>query len=363
MLLSIVIPTKNRYHTLIPVVENIIDNIDGNYEIVIQDNSEIKEDLSSKILNDSRVKYFYTFKSMPISDNTELAIENSSGKYILFIGDDDFVSPKVVDAVELMEKHSLENLTYEAGYYWWNTVEFYKTNFYHDKEKLWLPKDKSMVLKSKNSKCELEKFYRRGGVSIGGLPRVYHGITKRSVLEKVKESTGNYVVGSCPDISLSISISLIIDEFHFVSWPLTIYGGSKGSGGGMTASKKHFAKIEEMPWLRDNISKRWYPKIPRLWSERTIYPQTSIEVHEAFGERYPLDFYEMYAALFSYEPHLKRFWLDGYKHSGLTSHLTLFLKVIKKIIGQIVSKSKYKLKLLPYNVSVETLDTLPDKLK
>ncbi|HAT8546877.1 TPA: glycosyltransferase [Vibrio vulnificus] len=363
MLLSIVIPTKNRYHTLVPVVESIIKNIDGDFEIIIQDNSDTKKAVRSEFFNHDKIKYFYNADSMPISDNTDLAIKNASGKYILFIGDDDFVSPKIIEAVELMEEHNIENLTYEPGYYWWDSVEFYKTNYYHNKEKLWLPKEKSMSLESKSCKYELEKFYRRGGVSIGGLPRVYHGLTKKSVLEKIHIATGNYVVGSCPDISLSISISLLIDKFHFVKWPLTIYGGSKGSGGGLTASKKHFAKIEDMPWLRNDISKRWNSAIPKLWSERTIYPQTSIEVHEAFGEKHNIDFYEMYAALFSYEPHLKKFWVDGYKKSGLLSHFTLFSKIIKKTIGQIVSKSKYKFKLLPYTVSVETLDTLSDKLK
>ena len=38
-LLSIVIPTKNRYETLIPTLDALLDNIVGSaYEIIVQDN-------------------------------------------------------------------------------------------------------------------------------------------------------------------------------------------------------------------------------------------------------------------------------------------------------------------------------------
>ena len=215
-----------------------------------------------------------------------------------------------------------------------------------------------MCVSTKYTSKELNKYYDRGGVSIGGLPRVYHGITKKTVLEKVKTITGKYVVGSCPDISLAISLSLVIDEFHIINWPLSLYGASSGSGGGMTASKKHYAKIENMNWLREGIKDRWHENIPELWSERTIYPQTAIEVFDAFGVENRINFYEMYAALFAYEPHLKEFWISGYKKSQMGKLGLLFFKISKKSVGQLLSQIKYKTRFLPYEVYVVDVENV-----
>ena len=60
-LLSIIIPTKNRYSTLLPVLDSIIDNLSNEYEyeVIIQDNSDDNKPcidyLSNK--NASKLKY------------------------------------------------------------------------------------------------------------------------------------------------------------------------------------------------------------------------------------------------------------------------------------------------------------------
>lgn len=358
MLLSIVIPTKNRTHTLFPVLRNILENINGDFEVIIQDNSDEKVAIPIELIAFNKINHFYTPGHIPISDNTELALSNACGEFILFIGDDDFVSPRIMDVVSIMKQKSIDNMTYDAGYYWWDSVQFYKKNYYHDNKKLWLPKNRSMNISVKYSEEELIKYYGRGGVSIGGLPRVYHGITKKSVLERIKQRTGKYVVGSCPDISLAISLTLVLEEFHTINWPLSLYGASSGSGGGMTASKKHYAKIEDMNWLREGIKERWHKNIPELWSERTIYPQTATEVFSAFCVEHEIDFYEMYAALFAYEPHLKTYWISGYKKTGMERLGILSFKILKKVIGQLVSKIKYDARILPYEVKVVEVENV-----
>ncbi|WP_394494194.1 glycosyltransferase family 2 protein [Shewanella sp. ENK2] len=363
MLLSIVIPTKNRFSTLIPVVKSILETLEGDYEVVIQDNSDDTDLLPTDILNNDKVSYYHHLGHLPVSDNTELAIGNATGKYILFIGDDDFVSPSVMEIISEMELKDIDNLTYDAGHYWWNTVEFSQVNYYHDKERLWIPQKVNKEINEKTSSLELEKYYSRGGVSIGSLPRVYHGITKKSVLEKIKKKTGHYVVGSCPDISLAISLALVIEKFHVMKWPVTLYGASRGSGGGMTASKSHYAKIDDIPFLRDGIKERWDKNIPELWSERTIYPQTAIEVHQMFGAMHHIDFYEMYAALFAYEPHLKHIWIEGYKKLTLKSkYRILIAKLAKKSIGQLYSKYKYKFRKLGYDVKTVSVKNISSYL-
>jgi hypothetical protein len=110
--------------------------------------------------------------------------------------------------------------------------------------------------------------------------------------------------------------------------------------------------------LREGIKERWHKNIPELWSERTIYPQTATEVFSAFCVEHEIDFYEMYAALFAYEPHLKTYWISGYKKTGMERLGILSFKILKKVIGQLVSKIKYDARILPYEVKVVEVENV-----
>ena len=90
-LLSIVVPTKDRYKYLRYLIEYVIELNNPQIEFVIQDNTannkEIIEFLSDKL--SENIKYFYTKESIPIGENSDKAVLNSTGKYVCYIGDDD----------------------------------------------------------------------------------------------------------------------------------------------------------------------------------------------------------------------------------------------------------------------------------
>ena len=124
-LLSIIIPTKDRYECLIPVISALIKNIDNtDVEFIIQDNSN-DNTVITNFLNssdDDRVKYFYNTCKMSIVDNTICAIDNARGKYLIFIGDDDLVSPYIYKFVQYINQKEINCLVYNAAYYWWNSI-------------------------------------------------------------------------------------------------------------------------------------------------------------------------------------------------------------------------------------------------
>lgn len=112
-LLSIVIPTKDRYECLIPVINTILKHvISSDFELVIHDNS-ISNDSVLPFFNnhvDSRLKYFYVKDYLSMVDNTLLAINQSKGKYATFIGDDDLVSPFICEITKLLDKKNIDCL-------------------------------------------------------------------------------------------------------------------------------------------------------------------------------------------------------------------------------------------------------------
>ncbi|MDR1898324.1 MAG: glycosyltransferase family 2 protein [Prevotellaceae bacterium] len=359
-LLSIIIPTKNRYETLIPVVNAFIDNIQGaEYEIIIQDNSnnnrEAMEWLEQQ--KDSRIKYFYESQTISITENTNRAFENSYGEYIIFIGDDDFVSPYVLDIVNMMKEKDIENITYYPGYYWWESIEFVLENYYHRKKALWMSQKIDTVLQKKDAKKKLDEVLRNGSDYYYDLPRVYHGLTKRSVLEKIKTKTGVYLIGSCPDMAFSVSVALVLDYYYYMNFPVSIFGGSKNSAAGLEAKKILYAKLEDVSILPPTIVETWNKNIPCYWTAGSITVQSAYEVLQSFDSNKRINFIPYYAAILVNEKKLvyKMFpLLFRYARFNLLKYIEFILFVYKKIAGRILRKYKLNHRKMPYDVSIQS---------
>lgn len=160
-LLSIVIPTKNRYEYLFPVLDASIQYIAGSdYEIVVQDNTHDNSPAIEYFLRqtDPRIKYFHSPEPVDIVTNTNRAIMNSTGKYLVFIGDDDFVSPYILDIVGLIDSLSIQNLTYSPGNYYWPGVQFAHRSRFHRVCTMQLYKSASIELQRKKAQMNWTEF-------------------------------------------------------------------------------------------------------------------------------------------------------------------------------------------------------------
>ncbi|MFE3869293.1 glycosyltransferase family 2 protein [Flavobacterium sp. LS2P90] len=359
-LLSIIIPTKNRYECLIPVVSALLKYIENDdVELIIQDNSDDNKEglLFFEQLKDQRVKYFYHQESLSIQDNTIFAIDNAKGKYLIFIGDDDLVSPYIYDIVKFIDKKNIECLVFNAAYYWWNTVDFEKENYFHRKNALWLPINQSLEIVERYTHNELEIMLQSGAGIFSRLPKFYHGIVRRDVLEKIKERTGTYLPGSSPDIAFSTALSLVLDKYYFINFPLSVFGASRNSGGGMTARKQHYGKIEDQKFLPKNIVENWNPLIPRIWSEKTIYAQTVTEVLKVFKSNKDFNYINFYGTMLAYEPYLLKVLVPVVKsYCGLSfyDYFKVVSAFVKKKLGMWYRKLKFFSKTYDYEVLLAT---------
>jgi glycosyltransferase involved in cell wall biosynthesis len=369
-LLSIIIPTKNRYECLIPVVSALLKHITSeNIEFVIQDNSDDNQEglLFLETLQDKRVKYFYHRDSLSIQENTIFAIDNARGKYLIFIGDDDLVSPYIFDIVTFIDKKNIECLAFNPAYYWWNTVHFEKENHFHRKNALWLPINQTLEFVERNSQDELEIMLQSGAGIFLRLPKFYHGIVRRDILDQIKFTTGTYLPGSSPDIAFSTALSLVLDKYYYVNFPLSVFGASKNSGGGMTARKQHYGKIEDQKFLPKNILENWNPLIPRIWSEKTIYAQTVTEVLKIFKSNKQFNYITFYATMLAFEPYLLNFLIPAVKSYCRLNFLNYFKLgyfFIKKKLGILHRKLKFFSKSFDYDVVIaKDVNIVMEKLK
>lgn len=369
-LLSIIIPTKNRYECLIPVVSALLKYIEKeDVELIIQDNSDDNKEglLFFEELKDQRVKYFYHQESLSIQDNTIYAIDNANGKYLIFIGDDDLVSPHIYEFIEYIDKKNIKCLIYNAAYYWWNTVDFAKENHFFKKNALWTPINQSIEFIERNTHEEIEIMLQSGAGVFLRLPKFYHGIVQRDVLEIIKERTGTYLPGASPDIAFSTAIALVVEKYYYVNFPLSVYGASKNSGGGMSARKQHYGKIEDQKFLPKSTIENWNKSIPRIWSERSIYAQTVTEVLNVFGSSKKFNYLVFYSTMLVYEPYLIRYLFPVVKKYCRFNSIFYFKIVffsLKKQIGKWYREMKFLSKTNDYDVVVlSDVDKVMKKLK
>jgi len=337
-LLSIIIPTKNRYNTLLPVLQALLNHIQGDdYEIVVQDNSTVDVEggqQAIKALGNDRIAYYFSEDALSVTDNTNLAISNSIGDYLAFIGDDDLVSPYILEVVQIMVEKEIDCLISSRGNYYWPDVVMAKEYAYHYPAALFCPRQPSFDVVMKQCDEEMDKVLHDGGVNTLMLPTLYHGIVKRSVMDAVFERFGTYVPGASPDIALSTALCCVMSTYGFMNYPVTITGASKNSAAGMGARKAHVARIEEVPWLPKQLVSTWDSRIPRVWTGTTIYAQSILEVYQRIGLSKSVNFANMYANMFIREPKTKRLvfpflmnvYRNGFKKVSFLS--STFLKAL-----------------------------------
>lgn len=305
-LLSILIPTKNRYETLLPVVTEITSCIpDPRLEIVICDNSLPRQDIIDSLAAfDPRISYHYFDDTISIVENTERGLDLCKGEYICFIGDDDLVSPHIMKIVDWLKKNHQDCLIYPPARYWWNSVAFAKETRYHHPGAFWLPKAHHGSVRQLDSKAELDRVLARGGVAYLDLPRLYHGIASRRAISRIKEHFGRTVPGSSPDMALCVALALTNQRHVSIDYPVTIFGASRNSGGGWTAAKKHHGRIADQKHLPKNILDNWNQNLPKIWTEQIIYPQTIHEVMAGSHHGTEISYTTTYGSIIAYEPHV-----------------------------------------------------------
>ena len=106
MKLSIVIPTRERIQYLQESIRTALAIEDIDIEIIVSDNAS--SDNTAVILSDIddiRFKYTHTGKRVSMRANFENGLNNCTGDYIMFFGDDDGVLPKQIPILKnILEK-------------------------------------------------------------------------------------------------------------------------------------------------------------------------------------------------------------------------------------------------------------------
>lgn len=293
-LLSVVIPTRNRQEYTIQAINQILSVTNEKTQIVIQDNSDTDQ-LREKIneLESSRILYSYSKDVLSFVDNFEVAVSLAEGSYIILIGDDDGILPSINEIVEYAIKNDIDTITSKilATYYWPHSgAVSYKCTEENGYIRI---HNFSKTVKRTNNEEIIKKVLKNGCQFYfdSGLPKLYHGIVKKELLESIKQKYGRLFYGLSPDIYSSFLISINTNKSVIVDFPFSIDGNCPKSGAGAQAQGKHTGSLKNAPHFKGHKNYIWDEKVPYVYSVQTIWADSALKALKSSNRGDLIDYF------------------------------------------------------------------------
>jgi glycosyltransferase involved in cell wall biosynthesis len=220
---SIVIPTRARPETLRYTLQTCLSQDFDDYEIVVCDNCSPPETQSLiEEFNSKRIVYFRSPQPLSMRENWELAYSKSSGKYVMFIGDDDALSPFALSQLWVfLKEHNAQALTWRCAVYAWPNVGRSDLANY-----LQIPVSRQLRwYDGKQAIADVAANRLQAHL----LPNIYHGLAARTVLEDIRKKSGHIFGGYMVDTYSSFAIAYFAGRYAHLGIPITISGFSKNS--------------------------------------------------------------------------------------------------------------------------------------
>jgi len=297
-LLSIVVPTHNRSDYAIYSIQSILSFDSPDIELIVTDTSE-NADLATAAskITDTRLVYRHVEDSLSMIENHNLAMSLATGKYVCLIGDDDTITSEALSAARWAATHDIEIITpiVVANYAWPDFKSKYLGSSHAGR--LYIRKGFGNV-SLRESKKDLLVALKRGALGTEGLPKIYHGIVRRDLMETIKARSGAYFHGSSPDVSGAVSLAIVSSSYIEIDYPLTLPGASGKSNTGRSALKKHKGTLENDSHTKRFKNLDWPSVIPRFTSVETVWAQSVYQTIKQMDVTLLKDYnlFEIYAA-------------------------------------------------------------------
>jgi len=278
VLVSIVIPTHNRSRYAMHAIANVLSIPSDEIQLVVHDSSD-DDALEQWVVareEDHRLTYRHVHDLLSMTDNHNAGVALAVGDYVCLIGDDDGVTPEIIEAARWAKAHNVDALTPRlAAVYCWPD---FRTRLLGDRHaaRLYIGKF-SGVMRVADVRKALKDCLRQACQEPGDLPKIYHGIVRRTCLEAVRKAAGAYFFGVSPDVSGAVALAPRILRHVIVDYPLTIPGASGGSNTGRSAMQTHKGSLSDDPHMRRFAQVVWPDLVPRFFSVETVWAQAGLE--------------------------------------------------------------------------------------
>lgn len=290
-LVSVVIPTHNRAKYAFSCIVSLLRINSEKMEVVVSDTSttdELKNLLATLDINlfKTRFIYFKPDRLLDMTGNHNSAVARALGQYICLIGDDDTVTHELIDAAEWAKKNNVDCLSPNVvSNYAWPDFRSLSFGAGHS-SRLYLPQRIGSLTRVEGVTA-LASALANAGQGTDGLPKLYHGLVRREVLEEMRGHSGDYFHGSSPDVSMAVCLAYWLANrrryFYTIDYPLTIPGASGASNTGRSAMNTHKGKLSSEKQTSGFVSSGWPSGVPKFFSVETVWAHACLSTLSAMG--------------------------------------------------------------------------------
>ncbi|UVC07547.1 glycosyltransferase family 2 protein [Rhizobium sp. TH2] len=240
--LSICVPSRNRQVSFRQTIRDLLANPRGDVEFVFADNSDDGAIMDAFIagLADPRIRYLKSSDHpLPMQDNWDRTMAAASGDWIVFIGDDDYVDPDVLDTIAEI---AARRPTVDAV--GWNRMSFKWPEYRPFRGNTCLSLGNSVTLADRDKQFRT-MFLWEGAAPI---PKVafgaYHGAVRRDVMERIRTTfCGRYFEHPTVDFDCSFKLLLTARELVYIDRPFSVLGTTSSSN---SAAVGRFERVGEI---------------------------------------------------------------------------------------------------------------------
>lgn len=254
------------------------------FEVVVMDNSD--ENSLKRMAKEFsfNLKYFHSNESLSVVENFNRGVGHVTGEYACFIGDDDLISKRIFDLINLMKRESIDSAIVSPKtrcVYYWPGVESARWgkvggNLYLSEctgEVHFLDVQES-IESSKRHLCDGPQ----------KLPRAYSGIISKQCIDAVVLKYGELFGGVSPDIYSSRLLATIVKRHVAVDMPILVAGASKNSTSAARSKRSDVGELRGNDLLERFKEFVWSPVIPKFYSPFTVWAQSYSDAEIIVGQ-------------------------------------------------------------------------------
>jgi Glycosyl transferase family 2 len=284
---SIVIPTRDRPHTLRHAIRTCLAQQFDDAEFLVSDNGS---DAATRNLvaefADRRLRYVHTPRPLAMTDSWEFAVGQAAGEFITVIGDDDGLLLHALPEIDrILRMTGGKVLRWEAAYYYWPCVP---SRSDASPNRLFIPlrrRRRFDRIRRRAGRSRLAKA-ARWKTTYAALPMIYRAMVHRSVLTKLREQTGRIFYSLSPDVYSAFAIAHAAGEFLSVDTPIGL-GGTSGKSNALNfILNEPSAIVADFFTLNDEAGIRWHKRAPDL---KLISPVEADSYLHAQDKLFPTD--------------------------------------------------------------------------
>lgn len=269
-------------------MRTVLQQTFSDFELIVQDNCSSEETRRAvEAFDDPRIIYHRSDERLSMHANWEDALNQSSGEYVIFMGDDDGLLPYCLERVAgIVESRHVDLLAWLAHtYYWPNVPDAKRRNhltldmrqapnwgFYFASEKRQIDRSAGKSLPPGmfclDSRRILHNWLDHSGIHV--YVPTYHNLVSRRVIDKVRGLAGGpYFFNPLPDFGTLIANLYVADEVYFHAEALSMTGHSGASAGGTHGNLESWTQhLERFIAEAGQTPEELLPKVfePFLWA-------------------------------------------------------------------------------------------------